>query len=91
MHPLTLQQLRWVDVKGFSHEKCLPKWVQAGLPQDAGAPALMLTRAVMGRTRGERQGWAVASLIASVLPEGQKGPSLQARLGAGAIAHLSSP
>ena len=32
----------------------------------------------------------VASLIASVLPEGQKGPSQEVRLGAGA-AHLSSP
>ena len=33
----------------------------------------------------------VASLIASVLPGNQKGPSLEVRLGAGTTAHLSSP
>lgn len=57
LHPPALQQSRWVDVKGLRHEKGLPKWVQVGLPQGAGAPALMLTGAVTGRTSGEGQGW----------------------------------
>lgn len=89
LHPPALQQSRWVDVKGLRHEKGLPKWVQVGLPQGAGAPALMLTGAVTGRTSGEGQGWVCCLSLPVFCQRVRKAPGWRSGWGQGP--QLTSP